>query len=91
MSGESMKKFISIFDDDLLDESLVENILLEHKFMTDTTKDPIINELNEAINTLENYFVSTQNLTEVEEAHVEGIYEGISVALNILKDIANRY
>lgn len=91
MSGESMKKFISIFDDDLLDESLVENILLEHKFMTDTTKDPIINELNEAINTLENYFISTQNLTEAEEAHVDGIYEGISVALNILKDIANRY
>lgn len=91
MSGESMKKFISIFDDDLLDESLVENILLEHKFMTDTTKDPIINDLNEAISTLENYFVSTQNLTENEEAHIDGIYEGISIALNILKDIANRY
>lgn len=92
MSGESMKKFISVFEDDSLDEKLIDNILLEYDNMNQRTSNPLKRDLNEAISRLEDYYVSpSPYMTEEEEARIEGIYEGISLALNILKDINNRY
>lgn len=86
MSDDSMKKYLEIMNEDIIDESIIDDILDSMINEENDINPQIINDLKESVEQLENYFESNPN-----EDYIDGLYEGLKISVNIINVIIDRY